>query len=206
MKLKKLKISNRLITQLQIFKLSYKKKSFLANSTPKSVEILLSKIANVIFQYHLWNKKILFLGFPYQFKKVLIGTKHMVIPEFMWFSGILSNKNALRHYTKLKTKIPKNMFKLALKSTKKADLIIIYGSINNSIAIKESYLSNVPIIMINKKLNILNTKPLHQAASDFDFIFERAENKQFLFSFIKSVLTKAKKVIRLNISFKRTAK
>ena len=58
-KLKKLKYPN---LELQILKL-YKKKNLNSKTETKLTEILLNKIANIIYLYHINNKTILFLGF-----------------------------------------------------------------------------------------------------------------------------------------------
>lgn len=117
MKLKKLKKSNHLFLQLQILKPFSKKKFFNNRILLKSTELLLNKIAKIIYHYHVENKTILFLGFSEHFSKILKNTKHILVPKFMWFNGIFSN-NA-RFLNKHKTKLPKNFIKLILKLKKK---------------------------------------------------------------------------------------
>merc|ERR1711966_134325 len=83
MKLKNLKNYKQQITQLQTLKLSYKKKSFNSKHESTLTKILLNQILRIIFEYHLNNKKILFIGFPKKFYRTLKNTKHLQIPELI---------------------------------------------------------------------------------------------------------------------------
>jgi hypothetical protein len=192
MKLKKLKKSKHMLAEIQILKLSYKKKLFDLKTTPKSTEILLNKIANVIYKYHVLGNKILFLGFPKSFSNILINTKHVLIPEFMWFQGMFKNNTTSRNLKNEKAKIPKDLSKLTLKLKKKANLIIMYDFMDSAPVIKESCLAQIPIITINKTLDIFNNRHIYNSTGSYDFLFERTENTLFFFSFIKTVLAKAK--------------
>lgn len=198
MKLKKLKKSRYISLKLQILKLSYKKKQFYQDQalTLKSTEILLNKIANIIFQYTIANKKILFIGFPNNFNKFLQKSKHIAIPEFMLFSGLLYNNNTVFNHTNKKVKIPKNLLKLTLKLKRKADLIMTYNLTNELSTIKESYLATIPIITINSKWEILNTKATYESTGNYQFYFEKNENQQFLFSLIRTLLLTSKRYKR----------
>jgi len=192
MKLKKLAKSKHFFIQFQILKLYSRKKTFNSKTTVKSTEILLNKIANVIYRYHIADKKILFLGFPCSFSKTLKNTRHLLIPKFMWFHGLLSNKVSQNHNGK-KAKIPKNIFKLILKLKEKPSLIFVYNLNDNLTAIKESYLAKIPVITISKKLNILNVKSTYESMGSYNFLIEKTKNTSFLFSFIKTVINQAKK-------------
>lgn len=88
MKLIKSKYPN---LELQIVKQYSKKKIFNPKTELKLTEVLLNKIANVIYLYHVTGKTILFLGFPENFNKILKSTKHLLVPEFMWQNNMLSN-------------------------------------------------------------------------------------------------------------------
>lgn len=191
MKLKKLKKSKHLFLQLQILKLFSKKKYFNDRTLWKSTEILLNKIAKIIYQYHVENKTILFLGFPEHFSKVLKNTKHILVPKFMWFNGLISNNTTFLN--KPKTKLPKNLIKLILKLKKKPDLIIIYGLNDNLLALKESYLARIPAITFDTKEKSLNQKSTYSSTGSYDFFIEKSENSQKIFSFINAVVTQAKK-------------
>lgn len=192
MKLKKLKKSKHMLTEIQILKLSYKNVSFDFKTAPKSTEVLLNKIANIIYRYHVSDHKILFLGFPKNFSNALLNTKHLLIPEFTWLDGMLHNNIAPRNCKNEKTKIPKDFSKLKLKLKEKANLIIIYDFAEDGPIIKESYFAQIPVITISKKFDIFNNKHLYSSTGGYDFFFERTDNTFFFFSFIKTVLAKAK--------------
>ena len=184
-KLKKLKYPN---LELQIFKLYSKKKVFNSKTEIKQTEVLLNKIANVIYLYHVTGKTILFLGFPKDFIKILKTTKHILVPEFMWqdnmFNFTSNNK---------KTKIPKNIFKLQMKLRKKVDLIVINNLKINLIAFKESYLARIPSITITKEIDISRIKSNYNSTNSYNFFAEKEENINFFYSFIKTILMRAKK-------------
>ncbi len=184
-KLKKLKYPN---LELQIFKLYSKKKVFNSKTEIKQTEVLLNKIANVIYLYHVTGKTILFLGFPKDFIKILKTTKHILVPEFMWqdnmFNFTSNNK---------KTKIPKNIFKLQMKLRKKVDLTVINNLKINLIAFKESYLARIPSITITKEIEISRIKSNYNSTNSYNFFAEKEENINFFYSFIKTILMRAKK-------------
>ena len=193
--LNKLKYPN---LELQIFKLYYKKKFFNPKSEIKSTQILLNKIANIIYLYHITNKTILFVGFPPNFTKILKKTKHILVPEFMWQNNMFN----FTHYNK-KTKIPKNIFKLQTKLKKKVDLIVINNLNINKIAFKESYLARIPAITITKTLNISKVEFGYNSTSSYDFFTEKEKSTHFLYLFIKTILIRAKKYCKKTILLKK---
>ena len=191
MKLKRVKKPRNKLLQLQILKLRYKKKSYDFNVNLKQMEINLHKISNVIYKYHIADKKILFLGFPNNFNKTLKNTKHILIPEFVWFDGMLSNR--ISFINNSIKKIPKSIFRLMLQLKKKLDLIVIYNLNENSTAIKEGYLTRIPVITVSKQLDIFNLKTTYDSIGNYNFINEKSENNSLFFSFIKATLNRAKK-------------
>jgi hypothetical protein len=193
MKLRKLKKSKYPFLQLQILKLYGKKKSLNPKAPLKSTEILLNKIASILYRYHVEGKTIIFLGFPDHFSVILKNTKHLLVPEFLWFNGLFSNNISFPNNSRKETKIPKNIFKLMKKLKKKADLIVVYGLNDNTTALKESYLTRIPAITLSEKLSVLNLKSAYNSTGSYNFFVEKTENTQFFFSFIRAVLTKAKK-------------
>ena len=183
-KLKKLKYSN---LELQIFKLFRKKKNFNSQTEIKSTEILLNKIANIIYLYHITNKTILFIGFPTDLTKTLKLTKHILIPEFMWQNNMFNlTKNSK------KTKTPKNIFNLQTKLKKKVDLVVINNLDLNITAFKESYLARIPTITITKEINISKMKSNYDTIGSYHFFSEKQENTNFFNLFIKTILQKTK--------------
>lgn len=187
MKLKKLKRLNYSNLELQIFKLFSKKKKFNSKTETKLTEILLNKIANIIYLYHITDKTILFLGFPKNFTKVLKTTKHILVPEFIWQNNMF---NSTTHNKKTKT--PKNIFKLQTKLKKKVDLIVINNLDINMAAFKESYLARIPAITITKKIEISKIKSSYNSTGNYNFFNEKTESINFFYLFLKTILIRAK--------------
>jgi ribosomal protein S2 len=185
MKIKKIKLLSNKLVKLQTLKL-YLKKNF------SNIQTHLNKIANIIYKFHTTNKKILFLGFPANFRNNLKNTKHIIIPEFLSFNGILSNKESINKITKTKVKkFSIYALKLLLK-IKKIDLIIIYNQKNQSTAIQESYIARIPTITLCKKLNF-NNKTAYQSLGKYETLNEKDKNNNFFLSFLKSIINRAKK-------------
>jgi hypothetical protein len=189
MKLIKSKYSN---LELQIVKQYSKKKNFNTKIEIKLTEVLLNKIANITYLYHVTGKTILFLGFPTNFNKILKSTKHLIVPEFMWQNNMFSNNISFSNNDK-KARIPKNIFKLKTKLKKKIDLIIINNVNNNKMAFKESYLARIPAVTLTEKLNVTKIRSSYNSTGSYNFFAEKEENMNFFFRFMKSVLLRAKK-------------
>lgn len=190
-RLRNLKYSN---LKLQIFKLYKRKKDFNPKIEIKLTEILLNKIANVIYLYHITNKTILFIGFPNNFTKILKRTKHILVPEFMWQNNMFNLDNHNK-----KVKIPKNIFKLQKKLKKKVDLIVINNLTTNKNIYKESYLARIPTITITKEINISSVESGYNSTNNYNFVTEKEENTHFLYLFIKTILIRAKKYSKKRI-------
>jgi ribosomal protein S2 len=195
MKLKKIGKPKNKLLQLQILKLHNKKKSYDFSIDLKQMEVNLHKISDVIYKYHNADKRILFAGFPSSFSQTLKSTKHILIPEFLWFDGMLSNRTSFVNSSMKKT--PKNIFRLMLKLKKKLDLIVVYNLNKNSTAIKEGYLERVPVITFSKQTDVFNIKTTYNSTGNYEFINERSENNSLFFSFIKATLNRAKKTKKI---------
>lgn len=201
MKLKKINRKKNKLMYLQILKIYYKKKSSNFEKNLNQIKIHFNKISNIIYKYHIIGKKILFLGFPMHFKKVIKNTKHILIPEFMWFNGMLNNR--------INKNIPLSILKLTTKLKKKIDLIVIANFSKKAEAIKESYIARIPIINDDEKLNIFSTmKTTYPAIGSSNLINKKLERDNIFFSIIKTSLNKAKKtqVYKKNLTtvFSRT--
>ena len=192
MKLKKLKKSRYPNLELQIVKQYSKKKKFNPKTEIKLTEVLLNKIANVTYLYHVTGKTILFLGFPANFNKILKATKHLLVPEFMWQNNMFNNNISFSNNNK-KAKMPKNIFKLKTKLRKKVDLILINNADKNKIAFKESYLARIPAITLTEKQEITKIRSSYNSTGSYNFFSEKEGNMNFFYLFIKSVLLRAKK-------------
>lgn len=189
MKLKKIESSPYPNLELRIGTLYRKKKTFNPKTEIKLTEILLNKIANIVYLYHITGKTILFLGFPSSFNGLLIATKHLSVPEFMWQNNMFSHNSSLVK----KASVPKNVLKLKTKLRKKVDLIVINNIEKNKIAYRESYFARIPAIVLTKELEVVKIKSNYHSTGSYNFFAEKEENKNFFFTFIRSVLIRAKR-------------
>lgn len=191
MKIQKLKKSKFPNLELQIVRQYRKKKDFNPKTDVKVTEVLLNKIANITYLYHVTGKTILFLGFPTSFSNVVKTTKHLLVPEFMWQNNMFNSSiNLINKHRKVR--MPKNIFKLKAKLRKKVDLIVINNADKNKMAFKESYLTRIPAILLTKDLDITKLRSSYNATGSYHFFAEKEENSNFFFLFIKSVLLRAK--------------
>lgn len=189
MKIKKIKTLKYPSLELRINKLYRKKKTFNPQIEIKLTEILLNKIANIIYLYHVTGKTILFLGFPASFEKSIKMTKHLVVPEFLWQNNMFnSNGNSVNK----KVRTPKNILKLKTKLRKKVDLIIINNIEKNQIAFRESYFARIPAVVFARTFEVTDVKASYNSVSSYNLFAEKKENLNFFFTFIRSVLLRAK--------------
>ena len=189
------KYNNKLI-QLQILKLQYKAKSSFFRTSLKQTELYLNKIANVVYKYHLTDKKILFIGFPEEFTKILINTKHLVLPEYMWFNGMLSNRTLLsssgsKSNPNKHSRMSIDIHQLLLRLKKKFDLVVVCNLSSEATAIKESYISRVPVITLSGNLNILDSTVTYKSPEDFKFVDEKMLHNNIYYSVLKTTLRRA---------------
>ena len=190
MKIKKIKYLNNKILKLHVLKLLSKKQGIQHKSQFVYTQLCLNKIANIIYRYDINNRKILFLGFPIKFKKSLKNTKHKIIPTFLSFNGILTNKNSFNKVTKVKN-YSLSTLKILLQ-IKKPDLVIIYEQNLKSTAIQESYITRIPTIIFSSNLS-LNSKMTYQFPLNYKLLNEKSNNTNFVVSFLTSILERAKK-------------
>lgn len=177
MKIKKINNINNKIIKLQALKLQQRKKnSIIYQKDILQIHTYLNKLSNIIYKYTITKRKILFLGFPNSFKQILKNTKHIVIPEYISLNGILSNQLTLKKLIK----------------PKKFDLILIYDQNNKSTILQESYLARIPTIVFSKDLNF-NKKSSYISLGNYELISEKAKSNNFIFSFLKTILIRAKK-------------
>jgi NhaP-type Na+/H+ and K+/H+ antiporter len=177
MKIKKFKQSNKNDKFIKLKTLKLYSKAKQTNIQKIVLQTHLIKICNIIYQYHLLNKKILFLGFPTNFKNIFKKTEHKIIPESLLFNGVISNKKSLNNT--IKTKI------------KNIDLIIVHNQNNYSTVEKESYAARIPTITLHNKQKF-NNKTAYPWLSNYKSFNEKKVTNNFFLIFLKNTLLKAK--------------
>lgn len=193
-----------------LFKLNLIKAKFKKNEPIDSLvvslgqmELHFKKVLKIIYEYHINNKKILFVGLfnkPLQtkFKKILKKTNHSTIPNSIWVNGLLSNKSAI--YRNLKLKRLKNIKKQRyninsinslLSITKKPDLIVIFKRSLDSNVITEISKLQIPSISLNNTIPF-DSKATYEVPEDFLKMNQQLLNLFFtlLFSLINKDLNK----------------
>lgn len=150
MKLKKLSYLKYKLIKIEFFKSKLYRKSLQSFDL---AETYLKKAISIIFQYHMKNKKILFVGvnkkIQNKYKHVLKKTKHLFLPEKYWIKGLLTNKVTVFKYIKKSfssTKI-KNYFLLK----KSPNLIVIFNKQSQASIIKEAIKLKIPVIVLNSE-------------------------------------------------------
>jgi len=168
----------------------------------EQIELHLKKILQIIYEYHVNNKQILFIGVPIllqnKLNTVLKKTKHSLIPEAIWVNGLISNKAAIFRNLNLKRlknikkqKYNINNINTLLTIVKKPDLVIVFNRDLDSNAITEIYKLRIPIISLNNNLNF-DLKTTYAVPGDFTTKNQQIPNIFFiaLYSIIKKPFLK----------------
>ena len=107
---KKYKLLKLKLIKTKIYKLNKNNKK-INNLTIEEIEHKLKKALNILYQFHLNNKKILFICNPLslnkKIKSMLIKNNHSIINESIWKNGTLSDtskSNILNLFLKIKKK------------------------------------------------------------------------------------------------------
>jgi ribosomal protein S2 len=196
MKIKKIKQKNYKLLKFNLLKSKiFKKPHYLQNISIEDIEFRYKKILNIIYLYHISNKKILFVGNPAKInrkiKSILSKTKHIFIPKSAWITGIITNQNLyLKSLFKQKTDILNSISERILQLKKKSDLIIIIDEKLDNKALEESYKSNIPVIALNSELNIFNNKVNFKVPGNFVVTKNKLKNNLF-YSILLSIFKKA---------------
>lgn len=177
------KHKNKLI-ELQILKSKVYKTTIKKKFENNAIKLYLKKIANIIYEYHINNKTILFINFPSKLEKNMLSLKknikHIFLSKENWINGFLMNKSVNKNSNKSKLKISssKNFF----------DLIVIFNPTNIDLFSK-NYNSNIPTILITDELFNQNSqlfKQSYKILGYFKFIEEQINNN-FFFSILQSI-------------------
>jgi ribosomal protein S2 len=198
MKIEKVfKNRNKLIKLKLIQTKTYIKKQYITNIKLEDIEYRLKKIFHIIYKYHTCNKKILFIGTPFNFNshisRVFKAMNHIFIPHSVWIKGALSNKKLCFKHLLEHEKTSKNkMAELLLKLKRNIDLVVVLDELNNEDILNEGYISRIPIILINSNLNIIFNKPSYKVPGNFHFALQKIRDNLF-YSMLVSTFKKGDK-------------
>ena len=193
MKIKKiLKYNNKLVKLKLIQSKVYNKKQYLKNIKIEDIEYRLKKVLYIIYKYHIFNKKILFVGSPLtynqQFKHLIKSTKHILLPTNVWVQGALSNKQScFKHLSK-----NKKLSEILTQLKKNIDLIVILDQTDNLTVLNEGYITKTPVISINCNFDIQDDKSSYKVPGNFQFTNKKILNN-FFYSLLIATLKKGNK-------------
>ena len=209
MKTNRIKNQNYKLFKYNLLKLQvYSNKSFsitsdFSISIIEQIEAYLKQALKIIFEYHVWQFKILFIGFPVISKtkqmKLLHFTNHDFIPEKSWISGIFRNRFSILTYLKLiqSQNFSKNL-KLLLTLRTKPHLVVIFNQKVEINTINEFYKIGIPILSFNWDFVNLS-KITYKTIGNYRFI-EKDLKLTFFFLFyslLKKTPLKKRKVKKI---------
>jgi len=172
-----------------------------SNSILEQIEAYLKQVLKIIFEYHVCQFKILFIGFPVISKmrqmKLLHFTNHNFISEKSWISGVLRNRFSILTYLQLtQSQNFSKSLKLLLTIKTKPHLVVMFNQKVETNTINEFYKAGIPILSFNWN-SLRSLKIAYHTLGNFDFV---ARNIKLTFFFLfysllkKTPLKKRKKL------------
>lgn len=188
MKLKKITNLKYKLIKFELIKSKILQNNIL-NPRFEDLEIYLKKILLIIFQYHLNNKKILFVGISKaiqnNYKNKLKKTKHLFLPNSYWIKGLLTNKITVFKYIKKRVNLfTSDKIKNYFLFKNKPDLIVLFDVKIQADLLKEAAKLKIPVITLN--FDIKNNKEVSYQLPVNNF---RNDNN-FLLSLLNSIFKK----------------
>lgn len=189
--------SNYKLLKLKIIKSKIYKTQKKQNIKIEEILNRLKKALNIIYKFHVNNKRILFVGTPItlssNLKYLTKKTKHLFIPEAVWLNGLLTNKESCFNFvTKNQNDIGKKISEILFQMQKNSDLIVILNEPNNIEALKESNKAKIPVISLNSELNSIANEDSYSVPGNFQFTRKKIR-ENFFYSMLLSVFKKAYK-------------
>ena len=168
-----------------------------SNSILEQIETYFKQVLKIIFEYHVSQFNILFVGFPTIFKirqmKLIYFTNHNFISNKSWVRGFFRNRFSILTYLKLiQSQSVSKSFELLLTVKTKPHLVVVFNQKIEASTINEFYKAGIPILSFN-----WNSFYTYKTIGNFNFI---EKNIKFTFFFLlysllkKTPLRKRKKV------------
>jgi ribosomal protein S2 len=163
----------------------------------------LKKVLQIIYQYTIKNKRILFIGAPLnleiKFDNILKKTKHIFIPEYIWVNGLITNRNIdTKTVNSNLSESNKKIFNVLFRIKKRLDLIILLEKNLNNAMTNESYQLKIPLITFDNQLDINDIKSSYKIPGNFKFANKKLNNN-FIYSLILAIIKKANYVEKIKI-------
>ena len=170
MKTKKFKFKQLLklhLLKFRAYEYPIKKTNFndLITANLDQIIVGIKRALQVIFQYHQANKRILFIGLPSKLElKINASTRHTAIASSFNIQGLISNSNVnsmTNSQSPINRSIKQSSALLALKFTKKPDLIVLFDHDKSSSILSETWVAKIPVINFvatnNSKNSLIQT-------------------------------------------------
>lgn len=197
MKLNSIKQFRSKLTKLKLIETKIYKKNL--NMLIKITDIItkLKKALHIIYKYHAYNKRILFVGIPttviQQLKLKILNQKHLYIPNSIWLNGIITNqKSCFKYIYKNRDLLNPKFSETLSQFNKKLDLMVILDSRFKDNLIKESCIAGIPTIVIGNYLEIDYYKSSYKIPGTFNF-FKKKNKDNFFYLLLLATLKKANK-------------
>jgi ribosomal protein S2 len=150
----------------------------------------------IIYKFHYYNKKILFIGFPSfstgnkNYDLLFYSTDHYHVAYDNWINNFLMNYKQIMLLTK-KLLLKKNLNNKELKTVigikQIPDLIVVYNQTKQTKIVKEILSNKIPLIsFINSSSNLSNLEYKILGG------FHNLKTKHFIYFLLKSILTLSK--------------
>jgi ribosomal protein S2 len=208
-----MRIKNRIIHKNKFIKLKLLETKIYTNTFKNSNKLInittsLKKILNLIYKYHINNKRILFIGPSIEqtnlnFQKIFKSTKHLILPKSIWMNGIITNSTAcFKYIIKNQDIINKNFYKAIYKLNSNIDLIVILESFYTKNILKEGYLAKIPVILLeNTNTKNVKLKPNYLVSGNFK-LSEKKTKENFIYLILFSIFKKINKIKNKNKKLK----
>lgn len=146
----------------------------------------------IIYKYHYWNKKILFVGFPnsenIKYNILFNKTNHFFIPQGIWMNNILFNYYQIVKTIKKKLFVKNNYkninFSEIYNIKQIPDLIVLYNQTNETKALKEILKLKIPLITF-----LHSSDKSDQIDYKIPGGFQNLKSEKFCYLVLKSILT-----------------
>jgi len=191
MKLKNIRIKKYKLLRLYLAKYEVYKTSKLVLDNYENIldrlELSFKKVLLIIYNYHIFNKKILFVGFPHptdqKMVQVLAKSNHIFLPRALWENGLLGNKGFISN--KSRNSI---YFKKFLELKENPNLIVIFTDEKLFNLVSEARKLSIPTIYFGNL-----THDLDGLSYRVEGNFVKKKMKNFFQFLIYSILKNQKK-------------
>lgn len=191
MKLKKIKQKKYKLLKLhllksQVYRNNRNNNSFdeHVNKSLEQTELHLKKALKVIYECHLNDFKILFVGLPQTaptiFEDLLKSTSHFFVPSNLWVNSFFANRVSISRFLNLKKRNLDRKFSLKninnlLSIRTKPRLVVVFDQDIKTDIVKELATLDIPVILFGTNSNFSTQIP-YSVPGNFFFVNKKLTN------------------------------